>query len=618
MRLSIRAKLSIVLVALGATIVGSSLTTLTFSSAQRARLGDADQRMTQLSEVLLPLRKEASDLQVDVIQVQQFLTDAAATHHDGSFEDAAKYANDFPTRSQTLKSLLARLPQTAEIAHTAQTLAGLDKRFEAFHAKGVAMAHIYIDKGVETGNVEMETFDKMSEDLFGELNGFLKGVGDNVDAATAAAAQAVVDADAASGRLMYWIGALAGLGLMVSALAVWVVQAQVSAPLARLFGAVAALSSEETFEVADCERGDEIGALARALAQMRDSRAEARQNDREAAKQREAAQAAREAEARRKEAARREQGEAFDRLASGLRALSDGDLGQTLSEGFAEPFLPIRDDYNAAVSDLSGIIGAVLDAIHTIEAGSRQITSASSDLASRAETQAGALEESAMAMQEFSHDLSEAAEASTRAKDLINAARADTDSNVEVVKGTVLAIERIKASSEQIGAILGLIDEIAFQTNLLALNAGVEAARAGDAGRGFAVVAQEVRALAQRSASAAREIKTLISVSADHVAQGFELVTSTGATFARLRERIVDIDSGIAEIASRAVTQSHNLKTVNAALAEIDRGTQQNAAMAEEASAACRSLTLECGRLIDIIARFRLRETQNADLRVAA
>ena len=219
-----------------------------------------------------------------------------------------------------------------------------------------------------------------------------------------------------------------------------------------------------------------------------------------------------------------------------MHGLAQGDLTVGISEGISGDFAGLRNDFNDAIAELSRIVTAVVDAIAAIGAASGQMLSASQDLSRRVEQQAGMLEESAQAVQELSGVVDRTAEASTKTKDIITSAKAEATSSLNVVRETVQAIERINGSSDRIGAIVGVIDEIAFQTNLLALNAGVEAARAGEAGRGFAVVATEVRALAQRSAEAAKEIKALISGSANEVAKGVELVKATGVAFGQFKE----------------------------------------------------------------------------------
>jgi len=201
------------------------------------------------------------------------------------------------------------------------------------------------------------------------------------------------------------------------------------------------------------------------------------------------------------------------------------------------------------------------------------------------------------------------ADHSIRTKDIISSAKEDTLGSAEVVTKTVAAISGIMASSQKIGTIIGVIDEIAFQTNLLALNAGVEAARAGDAGRGFAVVASEVRALAHRSADAAKEIKNLISISTREVVDGVKLVGETGRAFERINSQISIIDGGILEIAGRAVEQSITLKKVNMSVGELDQSTQQNAAMAEQATAACQSLIQQTSNLERMVSQFVVVET---------
>ena len=185
-------------------------------------------------------------------------------------------------------------------------------------------------------------------------------------------------------------------------------------------------------------------------------------------------------------------------------------------------------------------------------------------------------------------------------------ARADAERGGEIVGKAVEAMGKIEKSSQQIGQIIGVIDEIAFQTNLLALNAGVEAARAGDAGRGFAVVASEVRALAQRSAEAAKEIKALISTSTTQVVEGVELVAETGKALERIEGKVAEITGVVAEIATNAQSQATGLQQIDAAVNAMDQVTQQTAAMVEETTAAARSLAREADELAHMIEQYRI------------
>ena len=266
-------------------------------------------------------------------------------------------------------------------------------------------------------------------------------------------------------------------------------------------------------------------------------------------------------------------------LGTALRRLSDGDLAARIDTQFAGASASIRADFNAAVESLQTAFGLVLHAAEPMRLGAEEISRAAGDLSRRTEQQASALEETAAALDEITATVANSTEGARQASSVAAGAKQQAERSGEVVSQAVEAMTGIEQSSRKITDIIGVIDEIAFQTNLLALNAGVEAARAGEAGKGFAVVAQEVRALAQRSAEAAKEIKQLISSSREQVEQGVALVGATGEALSGLVARAAEIDQLISEIARSAEEQSTSLGQVNAAINEMDKVTQQNAAM---------------------------------------
>lgn len=241
-----------------------------------------------------------------------------------------------------------------------------------------------------------------------------------------------------------------------------------------------------------------------------------------------------------------------------------------------------------------------------MKTGANEVRSASDDLSQRTEQQAAGTEETAAAMDEITTGVRATAGGANRANAIVAAARKDTEQSGEVVRRAVDAMGAIERSSSEISEIIGVIDGIAFQTNLLALNAGVEAARAGDAGKGFAVVASEVRALAQRSADAAKDVKDRIQASTTQVGMGVDLVSETGRSLETICLRIVEISTLVSDIAASAEQQATGLQQVNTAVAHMDGTTQQNAAMVEQATAAARHLAAEAEVLAQEVAQFRL------------
>lgn len=301
-----------------------------------------------------------------------------------------------------------------------------------------------------------------------------------------------------------------------------------------------------------------------------------------------------------------DQSEVVTALGDHLKRLSEGDLAAQISNAFPEEYETLRRNFNEAVSSLSDAIETVGNNADSIRSEATEITSAADDLAQRTEKQAATLEETAASLNKMTTSVRSTSEGADAASKVASVAQSNAEQGGNVAREAVRAMDMIKNSSMEISKITSVIDDIAFQTNLLALNAGVEAARAGEAGRGFAVVATEVRALAQRSSDAAREINELISASGEHVSGGVDLVDRTGAALNEIVDSVSEISSRVAEIAASAREQSSGLQEINQAVNELDSVTQQNAAMFEETNAASHALTGEADALARAVAKFRL------------
>ena len=300
-----------------------------------------------------------------------------------------------------------------------------------------------------------------------------------------------------------------------------------------------------------------------------------------------------------------EQNLVVENLASGMKKLSDGDLTTRIDVEFASDYEQLRVDFNAALNNLQEAMSTITRTSGGIANGADEISKSSDDLSKRTEDQAGTLEETAAALDEITATVKQTADGANEANSVADETRGGAQKSGEVVKEAVEAMGLIEESSKQISQIIGVIGDISFQTNLLALNAGVEAARAGDAGRGFAVVAQEVRALAQRSSDAAKEIKDLISTSSQHVSTGVELVGKAGESLVEIVGRVENVSTLVSEIAGSAKEQSASLSEVNTAVNKMDKVTQQNAAMVEQSTAASHSLTKDSDELMRLISHFK-------------
>nr|WP_210314691.1 HAMP domain-containing methyl-accepting chemotaxis protein [Rhizobium sp. AQ_MP] len=366
------------------------------------------------------------------------------------------------------------------------------------------------------------------------------------------------------------------------------------------------------------KRGDEIGAMARALAVFKTN---ARTKlEIEAERQREQMEA--EAERRRndeeKQALDQQIEHAVGKLAQALERLSNGDISFEIEGRFHGRLEQLRNDFNLSLARLRDTMHQISGNVDQIQNNGRQMAQSALDLARRTEQQAASLEETAAAVDEITAAVRSSSERAEMVNGVVREAKKNADESAVVVGSAISAMGRIEEASRQISNIIGVIDEIAFQTNLLALNAGVEAARAGEAGKGFAVVAQEVRELAQRSAGAAKEIKALINRSAEEVASGSTHVQQTGTVLSRIGGQIATISEHIEMIAETSREQSGALHEVNGAVGRMDQMTQQNAAMVEEATAATQDLSAQTDALRDLLQQFRIEADRKQSVGRAA
>ncbi|MBL4600007.1 MAG: globin-coupled sensor protein [Rhizobiaceae bacterium] len=299
-----------------------------------------------------------------------------------------------------------------------------------------------------------------------------------------------------------------------------------------------------------------------------------------------------------------------DALFNAISALSEKNLEYRITEEFPAEYEAIKEKFNDTFMELSSTIGQIRVASGEINTNSKEIHTSASNLANRTERQAASIEETAASLEETTIAMQTSAKRANEANDLVAETKKNAEKSGHVVKSAIEAMEKIEASASEIRRIIEVIDEISFQTNLLALNAGVEAARAGDAGRGFAVVAAEVRELAQRSAGAAKEIEGLITKSGKDVTVGVDLVKETGQTLGVIVTGVDNISEHISAITSAVAEQATGLQEINSAISDIDQGTQQNAAVAEESSAASLCLSEKVADIDEMLKNFKTRLRQ--------
>ena len=411
-------------------------------------------------------------------------------------------------------------------------------------------------------------------------------------------------------------------------------------------------SGELDITVSGLSRGDEIGQLAGAVeevrlanqAQLEVTEQELRRREaaaREAEERQRADEAARQEQEKLKEEARQkeldheasmrkeraitaaqqkkfadEQSFVVGSLANGLQNLAAGVLSDRLVDDFPETYESLKQDFNHAVDTLRLTVEQIRESSQIIKGSAFEISGAATSLSARTEKSAAHLEETSASLTELTELVQSMATSADHTKALVMSTQNDTDMGKEIVRDAVKAMQQISESSKQITSITEITDQIAFQTNLLALNASVEAARAGDSGRGFAVVASEVRALAQRSADASKQITNLIYESSEQVQRGVNLIELTDQRLAQIFRAFKEISQNVEDIASSANDQSMTITSINAAVTDLDQTTQNNAAMFEETMTACNSLDEEASNLHNLVQVFELENNERSDGRI--
>jgi methyl-accepting chemotaxis protein len=433
-----------------------------------------------------------------------------------------------------------------------------------------------------------------------------------IDLQIEVAKQNLADGDELAAKLTSFMIVLSTISAAVAAFSIWTVLRGVIRPVNSITAAMSDLAGGNLqVEIYGEGRQDEIGKMASTVAIFRDNARERVRLEQEAEASRSLSEQERIERERRQTQEAAEVRFAVESIGHALNELSSGKLNYRIESVFAERLDQVRLDFNEAVARLEDAMRRVGQNAQAIAAGSNQIRAAADDLSKRTEQQAASVEETAAALEQITTTVSDSSRRAEEAGKQVQETRQSAERSGEIVNRAVHAMQEIESSSREISSIIGVIDEIAFQTNLLALNAGVEAARAGEAGKGFAVVAQEVRELAQRSANAAKEIKALISKSGEQVGTGVQLVTETGKALQQIVSQVQAVSVNVTAIVEGAKEQATGLKEINTAVNTMDQGTQQNAAMVEESTAASHSLAKEADALFQLIGRFEIGSTQN-------
>lgn len=598
--LKIRTKIISVVALLGAIALGGLVYVITeFRRADAAYSAFID------NEALAAMQSSRASASATAA-VLQFTLIAGLKPDTPAFDTAISAPSKMPQARERMEQAAALVPSRKQAID--DILVGIDE-MEALSSKIVDLAKAGDGAGAQLAASMLNAkLNVVTPKMIANNDALMTLLNDGGDALSATVNQRIT--------LCFALIGLAVLGAL--GLSVWISQAGIAGPMVRLRDRMARLAEGDTRSGIDgLDRRDEIGQMAGAVAVFRDNAIERVRLEGEAEQNRNLS----DSERREREAQRATEAADLSRavgaLGDGLRRLAAGDLASRIDTAFVGDLDTLRQDFNNSIQRLNDTMQTVGTNARAITAGASEIRASADELSKRTEQQAASVEETAAALEEITTTVKDAARRAEEARGLVSRTRTGAEASGAVVRKAVNAMQQIEQSSAEIGNIIGVIDDIAFQTNLLALNAGVEAARAGEAGKGFAVVAQEVRELAQRSANAAREIKSLITKSGDHVQTGVSLVGETGKALDVIVHEVQEINQHVDAIAEAAREQSTGLQEINTAVNTMDQGTQKNAAMVEESTAASHKLATEAATLNNLLDQFKLTGTGGYSATVA-